>query len=135
MGDCFCINQQIFSEMFWIQRNFKCVLQWIIKWLKLNFFLSLIARENKSKKWNPPCFLEVSSYIYILLFPLLRILIWYEVKTYIVYSPWETMAICDIQKQPSRGYRKLQQIYRKTPMPKCEATLLKSHSGMNGRYW
>ena len=47
------------------------------------------------------------------------------------YSPFKY-----IQKQPPRGVPRkrcsenMQQIYRRTPMPKCEATLLKSHIGM-----
>ena len=41
-----------------------------------------------------------------------------------------------VQKPPPRGVLKkrcsenMQQIYRRTPMPKCKATLLKSHFGM-----
>ena len=49
--------------------------------------------------------------------------------------------VCDksiriLQKQPSRGVpwkrcsENMQQIYSRIPMPQCETTLLKSHSGM-----
>ena len=55
---------------------------------------------------------------------------------------WFTMIDCtSVQKQPSRGVlskrcsENMQQIYRRTPMLKCDfnkvvATLLKSHVGM-----
>ena len=55
-----------------------------------------------------------------------------------IYSDYLAMTN-DAQKQPPRGvlrkrcFENIQQIYRRTPMPKCDfnkVTLLKSHFGM-----
>ena len=54
-----------------------------------------------------------------------------------MYKPIYRLIYKPLQKQPPRGDLKkmcsenMQQIYRRTPMPKCKATLLKWHFCMS----
>ena len=54
-----------------------------------------------------------------------------------MYKPIYRLMYKPLQYQPPRGVLKkscsenMQQIYRRTPIPKCKATLLKSHFCMS----